>query len=220
MITIAEALETLIKESIYLEDAITKNLINYSALARELKPEVESITKKEVKESALIMALNRRAKTYTTQNPINNMFKTMPNMIVRSNLFELTIANSKTLVEKQRQILEQVNNHNDTFITITSGVFETTIIASSQIKSVIESSLKDEEKIALIDDLASITLQLTEEIVITPGSYSSVLKTLAWKNINVIEVVSTYHELTLILKNKDADKAFSALKQKFTPFTV
>ncbi|MBI3366167.1 hypothetical protein HY041_00875 [Candidatus Roizmanbacteria bacterium] len=39
------------------------------------------------------------------------------------------------------------------------------------------------------------------------------LKSLAWMGINVIEVVSSYTELTIVLENKDVDRAFSVLKR-------
>jgi len=40
----------------------------------------------------------------------------------------------------------------------------------------------------------------------------SILKQLAWSNINVIEVVSTYTEFTVIIDNARIDTAFSVLK--------
>jgi hypothetical protein len=38
---------------------------------------------------------------------------------------------------------------------------------------------------------------------------------LAWSGINVIEVVSTFTEFTVILKDKEVDLAFSALKAMY-----
>jgi hypothetical protein len=60
--------------------------------------------------------------------------------------------------------------------------------------------------------LSSITILLTKETVNIPGVYYSILKLLAWNEINVIDVISTYSELTIILSNNDIDKAFSILK--------
>ena len=45
----------------------------------------------------------------------------------------------------------------------------------------------------------------------TPGVYYSILKQLAWEGINLVEVSSTYTELTLILHEKDINRAFSII---------
>jgi hypothetical protein len=36
---------------------------------------------------------------------------------------------------------------------------------------------------------------------------------LAWDGINVFEVVSTSNEITILLKDKDVDRAFTVIKQ-------
>ena len=64
-----------------------------------------------------------------------------------------------------------------------------------------------------IDNLSSITIHLPKEVVYIPGVYYQVLKMLAWENINVIEVLSTYTELTVIVENKNINQAFSTLKK-------
>ncbi|MDQ3238928.1 MAG: aspartate kinase [bacterium] len=219
MISITQALEGIIKDSVYLEDIIARGLINYSQLARQIKPEVETITKKSVTISAIIMSLNRLSKRLNKDTPTGSIFKSRPNMIIRSNLFEITVENSSNLIKKQRQILDVTSSHKDNFIIITSGVFETTIIANSKLQKDIEIIFNAEQIIAIIPDLASITLMLTDEIVITPGAYATILKTLAWENINIVEIFSTFHELTLIIKNQDTDKAFHALQRMFAPLS-
>ena len=51
MITVAQATEKIIYRSRYLSEAISKGLINTSALARYIKPEVDEILIKQVKSS-------------------------------------------------------------------------------------------------------------------------------------------------------------------------
>ena len=59
MLTIPNAVEEVIKKKPFLEGALVEGLINLSALARQLKPEIEKKVGKEVNDSAVIMALNR-----------------------------------------------------------------------------------------------------------------------------------------------------------------
>ena len=55
-----EALEEALRKRPFLEEALQEDLINLSSLARLLQPEISTSTGKEVKESALVMAIRRR----------------------------------------------------------------------------------------------------------------------------------------------------------------
>ena len=56
MLTIPNAVEEVIKKKPFLEGALVEGLVNLSALARQLKPEIEKKVGKEVNDSAVIMA--------------------------------------------------------------------------------------------------------------------------------------------------------------------
>jgi hypothetical protein len=94
-------------------------------------------------------------------------------------------------------------------------VFETTIIASREFKDKILSIFKGEKAISQFDNLSSITIQLPPGTTLIPGAYYFLLKALAWEGINIIEVVSTFNEFTIVLEDKYIDKAFSILKDLF-----
>ena len=57
MLTIPNAVEEVIKKKPFLEGALVEGLINLSALARQLKPEIEKQVGKAVNDSAVIMAV-------------------------------------------------------------------------------------------------------------------------------------------------------------------
>ena len=86
------------------------------------------------------------------------------------------------------------------------------LIVGDEILPEMEEIFKDEKLIAKIKNLSSITILLSQETVNTTGAYYSILKLLAWNEINIIDVISTYTELTIILSDTDIDKAFSILK--------
>ena len=46
-----------------------------------------------------------------------------------------------------------------------------------------------------------------------PGLYYFILKELAWEGINIVEIVSTSHEFTLLVNDEDIDKAFLVIKK-------
>ncbi len=217
MITISESVEKVISRSRYLSEAISKGLINFSALARYIRPEIEQMTHKDVSEAALIMALNRLADHIKPQYKSNEIFESAPDMMVRSNLVEVTVVKSATLSEKYPQLLHLIDSQGKYFLTITEGVYESTIILSKDLESEITKILKTESIAAKITNLSSITIRLPETSIHTPGIFYFFIKSLAWEGINIIEIVSAHLELTLVFDEKDVNKAFSVLQSLFSP---
>ena len=83
---------------------------------------------------------------------------------------------------------------------------------SSEIVAETKRIFKEETLASNINNLSSITIRLPGEVVYIPGTYYRILKMFAWENINIIEVLSTYTELTIVLENKNVDRAFTSLK--------
>ncbi len=86
MITVPEATRTIVMRSRYLSEAMSKRIINNSSLARYIRPELEKMLLKEVSNSAVIMALNRMSTEIKPKYFTGNIFKTPPEIIVRSNV--------------------------------------------------------------------------------------------------------------------------------------
>ena len=59
MKTIQEVVETTIRKTPFIEEALHEKLINVSSLARIILPEVSNVLKKNVKVGAVMMAINR-----------------------------------------------------------------------------------------------------------------------------------------------------------------
>jgi hypothetical protein len=216
MITIPEVVAKIIKKSLYLEEALALGLINLSALARFIKPDVEREAMKEVKDGAVIVALNRLSrKTVKRARRLKSVFRNAPDLTVRSNLMEVTYANAERLIVRQKKLLDQLGGKPGYFLTVTQGINETTIIASRELKEKILAIFKGERIIARIENLSSITVLLPRGTALVPGVYSYILKSLAWEGINIVEVVSTLDEFTLILEDKNIDQAFSLIKKLF-----
>ena len=212
MITVSSVVQQIIKRKPFLEEALSLKLINLSALSRLILPQVRKLTFKDVKEGAVLMALKRLPKTLRTAPQVKNVLGKSRDLITRSNLVEDTLLNSDFSLEQHKEIIEEAEKTPKYFLTITQGVFETTMIFSQELKEKIEAILNKEKIIALFENLSSITVRLSGKIVLTPGVYYSILKVLAWEGVNVVEVVSTFSEFTIILEDEEISYAYSLLK--------
>ena len=62
---------------------------------------------KTVQDGAIIVALNRLSRTSPDGAARPSAFRQAPDLIVRFNLFEMTFANSETLIQKQKKLLDR-----------------------------------------------------------------------------------------------------------------
>jgi hypothetical protein len=215
MNSIGKVTEDLINRSPFLREAMTDDLINISALARKLRPEIEEIIGKEVKEGAIIMAIKRMTPgLYHRLNlKITKVMGNLGDFLVRSNLIDYTYENSDSLKTKQSELIQEINKDNDSFFALCKGITETTFIVNSQKKDDVERIFRNEKLKSQTNDLASVTVKLPQINTEIYGIYYYILKHLAWEGINIIEIVSTSNEFTVVVKQDDVDKAFKILMQ-------
>lgn len=205
--------EDYINRSPFLREAIAEDLINISALARKIKPEIESIMKKPVKDGALIMAIKRMTPgSYSKiSNNIPKMMQEIGDFVVRSGLDNFTLANSDELKQKQALFFEKAKTVMNGFYTVCNGVTETTFVMNATLSETFQSIFSDEKVISTNQNLASVTIKLPKSNSDVSGFYYYILKHLAWEGINLIEVVSTSNEFSLVVSVDDIDTTFSVL---------
>jgi len=73
--------------------------------------------------------------------------------------------------------------------------------------------LKNEKILNKQTDLVALTINFGGDFFHTPGIIYQVLQALAWKNINLLEIISTLTELTIVIEKKDAIKSYEILHE-------
>jgi len=213
MKTIQEAVTAIINKTPFIEEALYDKLINVSSLARVIKPEVEKLLRKDIKEGAIMMAINRLSPSSVlkVRKNIKKIALSSGDFIMRSDLCDYTYKNTPTLVSEITKLLNDIGNDNDNFFTISQGVFETSIVISKKLKEKVEEIFEGEEVLWSATNLASLTIKLPKSNVEQSGIYYFILKQLAWANISVQEVISTTNEITIVVKETDIKQTFSIL---------
>lgn len=216
MSSVGKVAEDIINRSPFLREAMTENLINISALARKIKPEIDIAFDEDIKEGAIIMAIKRLTPgTYHRLNlKIESIVREIGDFLVRSNLNSFTFENSDTLSERQSDLIELLEKDNKkSFYTISKGVTETSIVTNLAEKELILKLLSNEKLKTRTENLASITVQLPSLNTEVYGIYYYILKQLAWEGLNIIDLISTANEFTIFFNQSDIDRAFRVLMQ-------
>ena len=214
MKTIATCVEEILVSQPFLEDALTRNILNYSALSEELRDEISKMLRKPVKAGAIMMALRRYSPPKEMANKIklNKVLQNLGDITVRSDLSDYTFKNSNTLIKGHLKMLEVLKQDSHVFYTFTRGVHESNVIVTTALKNQIEESYKNEVCTTVQDHLSAITIGLPKENTKIAGLYYQFFKRLAWEGISLYEVVSTTNEFTILVEDENVDKAFSAIK--------
>lgn len=217
MITVPQAVEKIIKRSRYLSEAMSKDLINSSSLARYIKQEVEGLVFKKVTTGSIIMAINRLQSGFSSGYKQITIFKEAPDMIVRSNLTLIYVKNSSNLLQKLSTI-EKTGQSFQKKALFTYGRVETIILTNKVNLEGIKKILKDEETIETFPNVSSITIHLPQDAVTNPGIFYFFIKSLAWEGVNILDILSTHSELTLVFKPEDINSAFGILQSLFEEY--
>ena len=214
MKTIASCVQEILVSRPFLEEALAREIINFSALAKDLNATISEMLRKPVKDGAITMALRRYNQPLTVKNSVQlkTIFKNLGDITVRSNLSDFTFQNSKTLIRSHSKVLEKINTNQQIFYAFTRGIFESNIIISSSKKDRLFEVFKDETLIGSQDNLSAISINLPKGNSKIAGLYYQIFKRLAWDNVTLYEVISTTNEFTILVEDHLVDKAFSVIK--------
>lgn len=214
MKTIANCVEEILVSQPFLEDALTRNILNYSALSEELKDPISNMLRKPVKSGAIMMALRRYSPPKEMANKIklNKVLQNLGDITVRSDLSDYTFKNSSSLVQGHLKMLEAIKENPHIFYTFTRGVHESNVLITTALKKQIEACYKNETCTAVQHQLSAITIGLPKENTKIAGLYYQFFKRLAWEGISLYEIVSTTNEFTILVEDENVNKAFSAIK--------
>ena len=212
MITLKTHIDQLIHKEPFLVENIQNGLINISALARQLEPQLSKKVGKKLNVNAIIMTIKRmEIEEIKKSRPLKKQIKNFGDLTEKSGLIDYSFQNTPEFEKMSSKFsLKQLTNTKG-FHTLCKGIHETTVIISENLKSIFEKSLGDIPYISRQEDLASITIQLPKLNTEVSGLYHYLLGIITWRGISIVEVISTTHELTIILKEEHVSAALEAL---------
>lgn len=214
MVTVPEATKRIIERSRYLSEALAKDIINLSSLARYIQPELEQMLIKEVSRGSIVMALKRLQKNFKPKYIKGEIFSQPPEMMVRSGMFFTTLQRTRETEDILNKLF--LNRIKGTFSSITIGATEIQIAGSTILEAKLNELVDKNLVLSTIRNVSQITIYLPEEAATTPGVYYFFLKSLAWEGINILGSASTKVEFTLFFDDLNINRAFEILASLFT----
>jgi hypothetical protein len=214
MKTIASVVEEYIKTKPFLSTALSQGIINLTSLSRQIQPDIEIIIKKRAKSGAIVMALKRISDNmeFVSTHKIVKVLKGIGDITVRSSLIDYSFMISDSLFGAQSLFLSEINQKKDSFYTSSRGVSECNIVISNNLSLLIDKYFKNEFLVKKLENLSSVSIKLPNENISIPGIYYFIFQRLSWEGVNIIEVISTSNEFTILVDEDYVNTAFKVIK--------
>ncbi|QQG48461.1 MAG: ACT domain-containing protein [archaeon] len=195
------------------QDAIARDYANLSKLARMLAPKVAAKTgrkPREVSEQSVITALKRLRGSYSSVTG-------QVGSVIAGSVVSVRTHVSRLSVEKTRRTLQAVSallaEHQEEFIQVSESLSSITLIFDQRLHKKVKRAMGGGELLEEGEECAAITVHSPKEIIATPGCISAFYDQLSRRHVNVEDTVSCYTDTILVVRMKDAGKAFEALTE-------
>lgn len=212
MVTISHLVNKIIDERVYIQESMNKNIISFSYLAEQIKPEIEEELGRKIKKHAIEMALRRYAEKLKQKHKDIN-FDYSSDIIMKTQLCDFAVQRSPGLLEKIKKLYDIVEFQKEDILNIIQGSNEVSIVTNERYKEKVKKILKNEKILNIEEKLVSLTMTFSKDFLYTPGVIFNIIRNIAWDNINIYEIVSTNTELSFIIHKRDAVKGYKALEK-------
>lgn len=210
---VASIVREVLDESEVALTAFLDGYLNFSAYAKRIQPEVERRAKKEVAVGTIVVALSRyEIDAKKKRAPLTPKVK-IESVSTRSALAELTFSKTQANRARLRALHENEKLADADLLTVTSGIREISLILPAALKGEVLKIFKGDSPTLVLENLASLTLRFSTRYINTPNTTFALLRPLALNRINIVEVVSTYTELTVVVAQKDLQTAFAVFSR-------
>ncbi len=213
MATVSHVVKRTINTRPMLQQAMIEGIVNFSALAENLKPGIETELGLEVKKSAVMMALRRLAEQLEKRTGVEKKLDISPEVIMKTNLCDVCMVKSPSALDKIKAIYQVVDFEKGETLNVIQGNYEITVVMSQKYLARMEDILKGEKILNIERELVSLTLTMSRDFLSTPGVLALATRKLAWDNVNIFENISTMTELIFIIAKDDAIKAYNTFQQ-------
>ncbi|PIR58520.1 MAG: hypothetical protein COU70_00385 [Parcubacteria group bacterium CG10_big_fil_rev_8_21_14_0_10_35_15] len=213
MIKISDIVFEIINSDEISLEAIRMGILNLSAYAKKIQSLVSEKSRKQASVGAIVIALSRMKKKLNNIPPLRPSI-IIEDMNIKSPLVEISYDRTAKLFRIASKLDQKLLPENG-FFTITYGLSEISLIVSANLKNKILKHFGVQPK-GIYESLVAITVRFNKENYIkVPNVIYALIGALAGKRINIIEIVSTFTEISIIIKEKNMQQTVNALKYFF-----
>ncbi|MFH1409559.1 MAG: hypothetical protein ABIH34_06625 [Nanoarchaeota archaeon] len=212
MPTVSHIVKKYVADKPFLHEAMSRGIVSYGNLAEDIHAEVEKEMGKKVMHGAVVMALRRHAEEIVSSQK-KSSFNFSSEIVMKTQVCAVAFQKTTSLLKSLEKLTTSIDIARGDILYAIYGSEEVSIVTNEKHLGMLKKMLDHEEMINEERNLVSLSLRFNEKFLHTPNVIFRVLRELAWENVNIIEIVSTFTELTLILNHAHAMKAYESLQR-------
>jgi aspartokinase len=211
MITVSQIVEDIFTHDDVALAAARNGWLNLSSYARSVRPLIQKRLLKDVQTSSIVTALTRITTKLEPDTSLPD--HVVQSLSLHSDLEVVTYERTEKVSSTIRDIYSKIATDNKSYLTITQGINEVTIISDSDTSKLFKHSLQSAHRIYEKPEAVGITVKFTVGNVETPNLIFHLTHRLAYRDINIVEIVSTATELTYVIEKKNLTEALEQLQK-------
>lgn len=212
MYSVVDATKKIVQSNQFLAEYLASELINTSQYARKIKAEVEALTMKSVELNTIVTSLNRIKKSIQTKLNVDFYIDDVQMKYPISDIVYPKFDNDYLKIV---DLYKEIGKISNSFLNITQGQSETNIFVNSVFSHSVIEKFKGHKPLYQREDLAGMVIKFSPKYMDVAGSAFSVLRTISLEGINLIEVLSTYTEMSFFVDFKDSQRVMEIIKENF-----
>lgn len=213
MATISHIVNKLVDERIYLHEALSKGIASYGSVAKHLKPEIEKELGKDVEHSAIVTALRRYAEKLTARFDEVKFNTKYSEVNLKTHIIDINVLRTQELFDKLKRFYDLIQFEKGDILHVVYGRTHVAIITNERYKDKILKLLQNQKIKKVEENLVALSFTVGKGRIDEPGVLFKLTRSLAWEDINVLEIISVDVEVTFIVDKKDATRGYNALEK-------
>lgn len=214
MTSVKSAVTQVVENSEFARKGLRQGLLNISAYAKVIHPDVQAITKKEVSASSIVMALSRYGRQLQGE-VYEDADLGITTISTRSKVAALTYMRTTEAQERltMLNLLEAIKGA-QYFVAIV-GRMEVTVVIDAVLKDVVVAHFGSMSPTLVQEHLVGMLLQFDIQKANEANVTYRVLEQLESRNITPVNVITGNAELNILLHENDSTAAYETLNKAF-----
>jgi len=198
-----------------IRECLARGVVNYSELARRIKPLVEAESGRGASLEALKAALLRyshRLKSGEQETPQHRLLEVLARSALELRTGVVVATVRLHVLPKLAQVVAELIGKSR-LLFLMQSITSVTVTVSSEYFDEIVRRLGEESFIEIYRDHAVLVIVSPREVIEVPGFIAHVTGILARNGINISQIESVHTDTILVMKLEDALKAFQLLRE-------
>ena len=212
--SVSEAIEDILSNMVFVRAGFKRELINYSALARMIKPLVDKKMNADVSLDTIIMAVRRNAEHFSDDEPTKQLYECISECKVnlQTDLVCVNFRRSKDLFKKIVEIEFTLDYSVGERMYVVQRTDEITVISNAVHLNQLLALAMEDPSILLEkrENLALATVQFPYAGVYTPGLLHFFDSQLDRIGVNLFGTFSSFTKLSFVFSEKEAPLVFES----------